>query len=473
MSRLGLYLLGPPRLELDGEPVQIGRRKALALLIYLAVTRRRHSRDALATLFWPEYDQSSARADLRRTLSVLTRALGKEWVTADRETVGASQDTDWWLDVEQFRHLLAECTKHPHPSTEACSGCVPVLEEAVGLYRDDFLAGFTLPDSPGFDEWQFFEAEGLRDELASVLERLVRWHASRGAYEPAIRYARLWLALDPLHEPAHRELMRLYAQAGQRAAALRQYGECERVLEEELGVRPEEETTRLYQAIKERQNVSLVAAPTPIPSVPRKHNLPVQPTSFVGREADLREIKERLRDPGCRLLTLVGPGGSGKTRLALEAGAAQVANNEDGVFLVSLAPVRSMASIEPTVATALGLSFQGAGDPRERLLSYLKEKSVLLILDNFEHLLLSSLPPSIPPGGGGGACGRHPQDCPSRQDHGHLSRGSEGPGRASLPSDGDGRPESTIDACRDASRSRPVRCRQVVHSRCAPGATCL
>lgn len=179
MSGLSLFLLGPPRLKLDGEPVQIGRRKALALLIYLAVTRRRHSRDALATLFWPDYDQSSARADLRRTLSVLTRTLGQDWLAVDRETAGASPDAEFWLDVDHFRHLLAECTEHPHPSTEVCPDCVPSLERVVRLYRDDFLAGFTLRDSPGFDEWQFFETEGLRDELASVLERLARWQSSQ------------------------------------------------------------------------------------------------------------------------------------------------------------------------------------------------------------------------------------------------------------------------------------------------------
>ena len=121
MSRLALYLLGPPRVELDGEELHIGRRKAVALLAYLAVTGRPHSRDSLATLLWPEYDQSSARADLRRTLSLLNRTLGEEWLTVDRETAGLNPDADpstgsgqaLWLDVEAFRQKLAACDAGP------------------------------------------------------------------------------------------------------------------------------------------------------------------------------------------------------------------------------------------------------------------------------------------------------------------------------------------------------------------------
>ena len=94
MSRLVLHLLGPPRLELDGEPVHIGRRKAVALLAYLAVTVRSHSRDSLATLLWPEYDQSRARANLRRALSLLNRTLGEGWLTTDREIAGLNPEAD-------------------------------------------------------------------------------------------------------------------------------------------------------------------------------------------------------------------------------------------------------------------------------------------------------------------------------------------------------------------------------------------
>ena len=121
---------------------------------------------------------------------------------------------------------------------------VPLLRKAVDLYRDGFLTGFTLPDAPAFDEWQFFETESLRDGMAGALQRLARWHGMCAEVDTAIPFARHWLALDPLHEPAQRELMHLYARSDQRAAALRQYMECERVLRQELDIAPAAETTQ-------------------------------------------------------------------------------------------------------------------------------------------------------------------------------------------------------------------------------------
>ncbi|MFL7811459.1 MAG: BTAD domain-containing putative transcriptional regulator, partial [Anaerolineae bacterium] len=241
MPRLTLRLLGPPLVELDGQPVQLGRHKAVALLAYLALTRQPHSRDALATLLWPGLDQSHARGQLRRTLSLLNRTLGEAWLAVDRETAAWAGDDAAWIDVDVLHERLAACAAHEHPPDQMCAKCGPLLEEAVHLYRDGFLAGFTLPDAPAFDEWQFFEGEGVRDEVADALQRLARWYGDHGEYESAIPCARRWLSLDPLHEPAHRELMSLYARSGQRAAALRQYAECERVLEEELGVPPSAE----------------------------------------------------------------------------------------------------------------------------------------------------------------------------------------------------------------------------------------
>ena len=248
-----LSLFGLPRLERDAETIPIQRRKTLALLAYLAVTGGAHSRDALATLLWPEYDQSSALANLRRELSRLKDALGEPALIADRLQVELSPQAGLWLDVAAFRTMLKEGLDLPHPQDSLSNACLEALQEAVGLYHSDFMAGFSLPDAPGFDEWQFFQGEELRRSLADALERLIETHTSRGEYAQAISYARRWLSLDPLHEPAHRRLMQLYAWSGQQSAALRQYQECQRILQDELGIEPEPETQALYQAIKARQ----------------------------------------------------------------------------------------------------------------------------------------------------------------------------------------------------------------------------
>jgi predicted ATPase len=223
----------------------------VALLAYLAVTRQGHGRDALAALFWPEDNQSKARGNLRRALSRLNRSLGEGQLEIDREQAGLHPHADLWLDVDHFQVCLAECQAHDHGADEVCVNCLPPLTEAAACYTGDFLAGFSLPDSPRFDEWQFFQTESQRQALASALERLVRGHSGQGDYALAIPYARRWLALDALHEQAHRRLMQLYAQAGQRAAAVRQYQECVRVLESELGVEPAAETRRLYEQIRD------------------------------------------------------------------------------------------------------------------------------------------------------------------------------------------------------------------------------
>ncbi|HYY21655.1 MAG TPA: AAA family ATPase, partial [Thermoleophilaceae bacterium] len=329
MPRTTISLLGTPRIEAGGEPLEVDTRKAIALLAYLAVTRRRYARDALAGLLWPEYNQTRARAALRRTLSSLGVARAQGWLEVDRQSVGLGGD-GVWVDVDRFRELLAECRTHGHPEAEVCPECLPPLSEAVALYRDDFLAGFALRDSASFDDWQFFQAEELRGELAGALERLSRGHGALGEWEEAISYARPWLALDPLHEPAHRWLMQLYAWAGQRAGALRQYRECVRVLQEMLGVSPLEETTRIYEAIKENDlpqpPVFFTDRGQAQQSEEREAEAAGEDHSsahgepLVGREAEWEALlgAYEAAAAGCHLVILEGEAGIGKTRLAEE-----------------------------------------------------------------------------------------------------------------------------------------------------------
>ncbi|MDP9368650.1 MAG: AAA family ATPase [Chloroflexota bacterium] len=327
MSRTVVLLLGPPRIERHGAPVDVDTRKAVALVAYLAVTRQRHRRDALAALLWPDYEEG--RAALRRTLSALNKALGEGCLIADRESVGLNGGGALCVDADRFDALLAQVRTHAHHGSEICPACLSALDEAVRLYRDDFLAGFTLRDSPEFDDWQFFQAESRRRDLAGALEQISRARGGRGEFDEAIAYARRWLALDPLHEPAHVWLMDLYASAGQHAAALRQYRTCAQVLQEELGVAPLEETTRLYQALKENRAAPPVSTRSPqTPASPIRQAPPLpspEPPArqfdhpLVGRSGEWERLLAAYDRAASGHVALVeGEAGIGKTRLAEE-----------------------------------------------------------------------------------------------------------------------------------------------------------
>jgi predicted ATPase/DNA-binding SARP family transcriptional activator len=341
VSGLALYLLGTPRIELDGVPVKLDRRKALALLAYLAVTGESHRRDFLVNLLWPEADGARGRAALRRTLHALRQAISDDWLDADREEIGLRSGLDpsadpstgsgqgLWLDVDQFHRYLAECGTHEHPAAQVCSACVPLLTEAVALVRGDFLSGFGLKDSFTFDDWQLFQTETHRRELADALQSLVLWHTSQREFEPAIGYAARRLALDPLEEKAHRGLMRLYAWSGRRSSALRQFEACVAVLEEQLGVPPHESTTELHRAIQEHR----VPPPSGQGRAPKAHEppaerppflegeVPVERPVFVARKQELSQLDGHLQaamDGQGKVVFVIGDAGRGKTAILQE-----------------------------------------------------------------------------------------------------------------------------------------------------------
>jgi DNA-binding SARP family transcriptional activator/predicted ATPase len=411
MTTLRFCLFGTPRFERGGQEISVRRRKGVALLAYVAVTGHPHSRDALATLLWPTHDQAGARTNLRRELSRLKTTISGELLIIEREQVAITLEKTLWLDVTYFLDQLSIAHAHDHANSRLCPDCVSALSNAVSAYRDDFMAGFSLPDCPEFDEWQFFQAENLRHALAGALQKLIQWHVSMGEYRQGIELGRRWLAQDPLHERARRQLMRLYAWSGQPSAAVRQYREFVRLLDRELGVAPEEETVALHEAIRTKRFNSppkadrtrqvetvadsfLVSSPSDSPPTTVVLNLPPQTTSFVGRRKDLAEISRLLRsEPDCHLLTLVGPGGIGKTRLAVEASNANAKFFAQGAAFVPLAsvnPAMFEGMVNPLVASiadALDVTFHGGRARDAQLLEYLREKEMLLVLDNLDQLV--------------------------------------------------------------------------------------
>ena len=265
-----------------------------------------------------------------------------------------------WVDIVAFKELEAR--------DDAAS-----LAAAVELYQGEFLEGLYLAGCTDFEIWLVGERERWRQRVARALETLVTHHSRRGEYQQSLRFAHRLLALEPWREEAHRQMMRLLAHSGRRGAALAQYETCRRVLAEELGVEPTEETKALCERIQAATS--------------RRHNLPPQPTPFVGREEELAEVVGLLDNPDCRLLTIFGPGGIGKTRLALQAAMTRTEAFLEGVYFVPLVGVSAAEFIASAIADALQFSFFGSQDPQVQLLNYLRGKEVLLILDSFEHLL--------------------------------------------------------------------------------------
>ena len=375
MARLSIRLLGPMQVSLEGEPVtRFESDKVRALLTYLAVEADGpHRREKLAGLLWPERPERSARANLRQALSNLRLAIGDAGASppvlkVTRQALQFNTASDAWVDARALAGLLS------------AGAPIADLEAAASLYRGQFLEGFSLPGSAPFEEWALLTREHLARQVLAALSRLVEFHAERGAYEQALQIAWRRLEMDPWGEEGHRQTMRLLVMSGRRNAALAQYRALRQTLAEELGVEPEDRTTALYRQIQGN------AGRQP------PHNLPALLTPFIGRKAELSALCRRLRDPGCRLVTLLGPGGSGKTHLALKAcwdlvAQAEVETAEHGIYFVALAALHSAEAIVPAVAEALGLALQDKGSPQQQVFDYLAQKQVLLALDNLEHLM--------------------------------------------------------------------------------------
>ena len=338
--------------------------KAPALLAYLAVTARTHQREALAALLWGEMTDADAKNNLRQTLSNLRKLVDPHLIIT-RETVGWNTAVPYILDVAQFENQL-----HTARGTDLLTR-IAALQQATALYQGDFLAGFYVRDAPEFEEWMLAQRARYRELTLHTLHALAEHHLSRGEYGQAIDSATRLLTLEPWREEAHRQLMLAQLRSGQRSAALAQYKLCRQLLSDELGVAPSPETSALFERIRDAR--------------PRIH-LPTSTTPFVGRHNELAYLLRLLADPTCHLVTISGTGGSGKTRLALETAARAAHTFLHGVCFASLAAVSSLEVVPSTVAEALAAALSGKADPHDQLIAYLRDKEMLLVLDNLEHL---------------------------------------------------------------------------------------
>lgn len=396
--RVKLRFLGGCDIAGPGGPIRLESVKTTALLSFLALQRTPQTRQKLMGLLWADLPEKNAARNLRHALWNLKKSLalsGTACIHTTHHAVAFEPAAGFWLDASEFRGACETLERAESLTAMEMESLGAVVE----LYRGDLLDGFYADGAPAFEEWLLIERERFRTMALAALQSLAVLHRKRGDYGASLRFARRMLALDPWREEAHRAVMDLLARAGQRSAALAQYETCRRVLAEEFHAEPTAETTALYQTILGAAE-GTASAPAPgkngskrVSATPA-HHIPLPPTPFVGREEELARIAGLFLNPDCRLLTLVGPGGIGKTRLAVQAALQTVVPEmsgeslfPDGVFFVPLAELASTAFLLPAVSAALRFSFQGTQDPKTQLLDFLREKRTLLILDNFEHLL--------------------------------------------------------------------------------------
>lgn len=374
MPRTEIILFGVPQIQYNGVEIEFTRRKAVALIAYLALTNQPHSRDALAEFLWPNNDPVRSRASLRRTLSTIGETPFARWIDADRNTILLKQDADLWIDVQIFSTLIARPIM---PDS---------LVQAAELYREHFMAGFTLRDSAAFDHWQSIQNQNLQHKLFFALEQLSTFYRQKEQPYKAAAVLRQWLHFDPLAEVVQHQLIELYEHVGQRGAALAQYETFAVTLKSELGLEPPLETRQLYERIK---------SDTPLISssfATVRSSLPPLPTLVIGREQAIHDIKLALHvdddGSGASRVVLQGWPGIGKTTLSsIIAHDGDIHRHyRDGVLWASLGQYPNL--LATLIAWGQSLSFyeleraQTIEEASARLTAFLKDRRVLIVIDD-------------------------------------------------------------------------------------------
>ncbi len=359
-----LSLLGPVQVSRDGAVVRgFESRKALALLCYLAVRGQVISRSHLADLFWPDKPAPRGRGNLSRVLHNLTTLL-PGCVQTTRETVAWAPAGVCRLDLTDFVGLVARAD-------------LASLAAAVALYRGDLMSNLYLDECAEFETWLAAEQELWRQRMAQALDLTITLQRDAGNYRESLRYAAQLVALDSWREESHRTLMLLLALGGQRSAALKQYVTCRHILARELDVAPAEATTRLYEhilaeEIRVRQPTGGLV-PAPVPTSRR------QPA----RAGDLVQIIDRLEQPECRLLSLVGPDTRAMAELGKQVAARQAHQFRDGICLVDAMKNTGRTNVAGALANALQLSGRGSVLLPGAIYGHLRDREMLLFFPTF------------------------------------------------------------------------------------------
>lgn len=370
---LEIHLLGAFNITYDGQPLTTFQAdRPQALLTFLLLHRHApQSRRHIAFLLWPDSTESQALNNLRNLLHTVRRALpnADRYLAVDSLTLQWRSDALFRLDVAELEQALAVAQTAPDTTAERAA-----LKQAVALSGGELLPA-------NYDEWLIPLRQDLNRRYQQALQRLLDLAAEARDVATAVVCGERLQQQDPLNESLVIQLMQLHALAGDRSAIRRVYQNCELILADELGVSPDPATQEAYEKLL----AQVVAAPPALAMTPRP--LPTPATPFIGREAELRDVGQLLADPHCRLLTITGPGGMGKTRLALQTAVQFAPLFPDGVAYAPLRSLNSASFLPAAIANSLNLHLVGQLDTAVQLHHHLAAKKLLIVLDNFEHLL--------------------------------------------------------------------------------------
>ncbi len=375
--------------------------KVRALLAYLVVERNQaHLRQNLLELFWGDSPQERAQHSLRMALTRLRKSLdqadARKMLEITRQSVQLHLSSEkHWIDEVEFTGLVSKCEGYSFTDLARYHFVIEWMVKAIDLYRGNFLEGVNLHNCSSFDDWLMLHQSHYEQQALNLLDLLTEHALVNKQTKTAESYAYRQLEILPWLENPHRQLMRAFAQRSQYQLVQQQYQKCIQILETELGTEPDEETRNLYTQLKSDSQDK-----PPVPIIPAsKHlivsnNLPAMHTSFFGREVERDKMIHSLLDDTVSLITIVGQGGVGKTRLTLDA-VQQILKHPsflDGIWFIPLDGLHAddknlYQTIANTIAKSMGIDLRKPSTPYEQLLELLLNRKLILILDNFEQLI--------------------------------------------------------------------------------------
>lgn len=363
---LKIFLLGAPRIEVDGQPIHLERQKSIALLAYLVVTGRSHSREWLATLLWP--DVSTSRVQLRKSLADIRQRLGDNGLYTAWDEVGVKENA-LWSDVGELLRMSMNFARGDTSS-------LIDVNFVLNLYPQHLLNGFTLRDAPDFDDWQRVEEQNLRSRYERLVDFAAAQFIQQNQFQAALTLAHHWVTINPYNEHARRQLIRLYAWTNQRGLALREYQRLRADIWENHRAEPEPETRDLFQQLQNG---------TPAMTSERQASHLPMLSPLIGRDSELQLLIQMVND-GARLITITGPGGVGKTHLAIAVAHALEKVFDDGCYLVGLERGGNPRSLLTALAQTLVVPSQIDRDLPAVVHDFVRTKRALIVLDSVHHV---------------------------------------------------------------------------------------